>query len=150
MVHVGFGNPKIDLAQRIANKKNVPGYLAAQDKFKAKGIDEIIIFCINDAAVMDAWADAQKVGRDGQGSILNFIADTSGELTDKLDMRMNHDGPRYKFAQDRTKRFAAYVDHGVVKILNVAEGPSDPAGDENPSKSLAEKMLADMSSRVDL
>merc|ERR1711934_1272428 len=110
MVHVGFGNPKIDLAQRIANKKNVPGYLAAQDKFKAKGIDEIIIFCINDAAVMEAWADAQKVGRDGQGSIVNFLADTGGQLTDSLGMRMYHDGPRGKFKQNRCKRFSMLVD----------------------------------------
>merc|ERR1711998_192755 len=124
--------------------KNVPGYLAAQDKLKAKGIDEVIVFCINDGAVMDAWADDQKVGRDGEGSVLNFLADTHGKLTDALDMRMHHDGPRAKFAQDRCKRFSAYLDNGVVKILNIAEAKDDPAGDDNPANSLVEKMLEDM------
>ena len=41
---------------------------------------------------MDAWADDQKVGRDGAGSMINFLADTHGKLTDALDMRMHHDG----------------------------------------------------------
>jgi 2-Cys peroxiredoxin 5 len=122
--------------------------LAAQDKFKAKGIDEILIFCINDAAVMDAWADSQKVGRDGEGSMVNFIADTSGALTDALSMRMNHDGPRGVFAQDRCKRFSALVVDGVVKALNVAEAPDDPAGDTNPAVSLAAQMLKDLDNKA--
>ena len=103
------------------------------------------MFCVNDAAVMDAWADDQGVGRDGQGSMINFVADTHGHLTDALGMRMNHDGPREVFAQDRCKRFSAFVQDGVVKILNVAENVlNDPAGDNNPDNSLVEKMLADM------
>lgn len=93
---------------------------------------------------MNAWADDQKVGRDGEGSMINFLADTSGALSDALDMRMHHPGPTAKFAQDRSKRYTMYVVDGIVKILNVAEGPDDPAGDDNPANSLAEKMLADM------
>merc|ERR1711937_793255 len=98
---------------------------------------------IKDGAVMNAWADSQGVGRDGEGSMVNFLADTGGALTDALDMRMNHPGPQAKFKQGRTKRFTALVVDGVVKILNVAEGPDDPAGDDNPANSLAEKMLKD-------
>jgi len=112
---------------------------------KAKGISEVIVFCINDGAVMDAWADHQKVGRDGKGSMINLLADTHGKLTDSLGMRMVHEGPYQKFAMNRGKRFSALVDDGVVKILNVAEDlATDPAGDDNPANSLAEKMLADI------
>jgi len=94
---------------------------------------------------MDAWADDQRVGRDGEGSMINFIADTAGALTDALDMRMNHPGPQFKFKQGRSKRFAAFIDNGVVKILNVAENKSsDPAGDDYPKNSLPAKMFADM------
>merc|ERR1711908_28295 len=157
-VHSGFGNPDICISERIAGKKvvlsglpgaftptwsgqNVPGYLANQDKFKAKGFDEIIVFCINDGAVMNAWADAQSVGRDGEGSMVNFIADTGGALTDALGMRMDHDGPMGKFKQDRCKRFSAVVEDGVVTLLHIAEAPDDPAGDDNPHVSLAEQVL---------
>ena len=33
----------------------IPGYLAAQDALKAQGIDEIVVYCVNDGAVMTAW-----------------------------------------------------------------------------------------------
>jgi len=122
----------------------VPGLLRHQKDFKAKGVDEIIVYCINDGAVMNAWADSQGVGRDGEGSMVNFLADTGGELTDGLGMRMNHPGPQFKFKQGRSKRFTAFVDDGVIKVLNVAEGPDDPAGDDHPDNSLAEQMLKDM------
>jgi len=39
----------------------VPGYLEAVDALKALGIDEVIIFCVNDGAVMQAWARDQGV-----------------------------------------------------------------------------------------
>jgi len=35
--------------------------LAKESELKSKGVDEVIVVCINDAAVMDAWADDQKV-----------------------------------------------------------------------------------------
>lgn len=103
------------------------------------------MFCKDNGAVMNAWADSQGVGRDGEGSMVNFLADTHGHLTDALDMNMEHDGPYGVFGMKRTKRFSALLEDGVVKILNVAEGPNDPAGDDNPKVSLAEKMLEDMS-----
>jgi len=123
----------------------VPGYLAAEDKLKAAGIDEVIVVCINDAAVMDAWADDQKVGRDGKGSIINMLGDPHGALTDALGMRMTHPGPQGKFGQGRSKRYSALVVKGVFKIINIAEDLNDdPAGDDRPENSLVEKMLADM------
>lgn len=108
------------------------------------GIAEVIVFCINDGAVMDAWADDQKVGRDGEGSMINFLADTHGKLTDALGLRMSDPGPRGKLGYDRTKRFSAFVDDGVLRVLNVAEKPDDPAGDDFPENSLPEKMIADI------
>merc|ERR1712046_362324 len=121
----------------------------AVEAIKAKGVDEIIVYCINDGAVMNAWADSQGVGRDGEGSMVNFLADTGGELTDALGMRMNHPGPQFKFKQGRSKRFSAFIDDGIVKILNLAEnnspdGSDDPAGDDYPKNSLPAKMFADM------
>ena len=42
----------------------VPGYLAKKGELKELGIDEIIIFCVNDGAVMKAWAKDQGIGED--------------------------------------------------------------------------------------
>jgi len=44
----------------------------------------------------------------------------------------------------RCKRFSLLVDDGIVKKVNVAEGPGDPAGDEKPEISMVEQMLGDL------
>lgn len=93
---------------------------------------------------MDAWADDQKVGRDGAGTKINFLADTHGSLTDALGLRMSHQGPRSVLGSDRCKRFSAYFEHGTLRVLNVAEKPDDPAGDDYPENSLADKMVKDI------
>ena len=48
------------------------------------------MYCVNDAAVMQAWAKNQKVGL----SKLNFMGDPTSELTRALDMELIADGPR--------------------------------------------------------
>jgi len=93
---------------------------------------------------MKAWAKDQGVGDDQEGSIINFVADTHGELTDALGMRMSHEGPYGVLGSHRCKRFSALVVDGVIKALNVAEGDEDPAGDDNPTVSLVEQMLKDI------
>jgi len=37
----------------------VPGYKRDQMALSEKGIDEIIVYCVNDPAVMAAWAESQ-------------------------------------------------------------------------------------------
>lgn len=112
--------------------------------------------CVNDAAVMKAWAENQGVGEDGSGTIVNFLGDPHGRFTDAMDLRMDHKGPGEIFGHGplaRSKRYSAYFVDGVLKVLNIAEngpgGPEnvtceDPAGDDYPENSLVEKMLEDI------
>jgi phage terminase small subunit len=44
---------------RRAHHVQVPAYLAKQSELKAKGISEVVVYCVNDMAVMEAWAKAQ-------------------------------------------------------------------------------------------
>lgn len=115
----------------------VPGYLEAQDALKVRGIDEVLVYCVNDGAVMDAWAKDQKI----EGSIITFMGDPSRALTDALGMVLDHPGPMSVLGYMRCKRFALYLVDGVVKVLRVSEGPNDPAGDEDPSATTAEAMI---------
>jgi peroxiredoxin len=115
--------------------------LAAQEQVKSKGIDEVIIVCINDGAVMSAWADAQNCGQDGEGSMLNMLADPHGRFTDAMGLRLTHEGPAEIFGQGRSKRYSAFFDNGVLKELNLAELPDDPAGDDVPDNSLVDAMM---------
>jgi peroxiredoxin len=112
--------------------------VAHEDALKRAGVDEIIVFCVNDGAVMQAWCQDQGVPED---SVIKFMADPYGELTAKLDMQLTHAGPLEKGLVNRCKRHALYVVDGKIKIKRVAESPTDPAGDEFPDVTLAEAML---------
>jgi len=116
----------------------VPGYLENADTLKAVGVQEVIVYCVNDGAVMDAWAKDQGVDK---SDLVTFMADPSGELTRKLDLVLDHPGPVKVLGGPRCKRFALYVEDNVVKVMKVSEGPDDPAGDAYPDESCAPSMI---------
>jgi len=115
----------------------VPGYLENQEALKEAGIDEVIVYCVNDPAVMQAWGEDQGI----KGSMVSFVADPAATLTKALDMEMTHPGPPSVGIIGRCKRFALHAVDGEIKTVAVSEGPDDPAGDSDPSSSLAEGML---------
>lgn len=87
---------------------------------------------------MDAWASDQGVPKD---SMIHLMGDPYGDVTEKLNMELIHAGPKAKGLVNRSKRFALYVEDGLVKILRVAESDEDPAGDDFPDVTLAESMI---------
>ena len=91
--------------------KHVPGYVANFDKLKAKGVDEIWCFAVNDPFVMGAWSRDQKAG----GKI-RFMADGSADYTKKLGLELDLNGRGMGM---RCQRFSLIVDDGVVKKINV-------------------------------
>eukprot|EP00656_Telonema_subtile_P015388 TRINITY_DN1804_c0_g1_i1.p4 TRINITY_DN1804_c0_g1~~TRINITY_DN1804_c0_g1_i1.p4 ORF type:complete len:100 (-),score=35.26 TRINITY_DN1804_c0_g1_i1:374-673(-) len=88
--------------------------------------------------VMSAWAKDQ--GLEGN-DFITFLADPAAELTRSLGMVMEHPGPASVLGSPRSKRFAMYVDNAEIKIVKVSEAKDDPAGDDNPSNTLAESMI---------
>jgi len=93
---------------------------------------------------MKAWAEDQGVEHaeagDDAGSI-TFLADPTGDLTTKLDMQLTHAGPASVGIIGRCKRFVVYAVNGEVKYVAVSEGENDPAGDDDPSATLAPAVL---------
>lgn len=120
----------------------VPSYLENVKKLKAY-VDEVIIYCVNDAAVMRAWGRDQGV-EPGSESMVKIFADPYGKVTQALDMELQHPGPIGKGLVGRSKRYAMYLEDGVVKYFSVSEKPDDPAGDEFPESSCAEAMIEGM------
>lgn len=122
--------------------------MEALDSFTKAGVDEIIVYCVNDGAVMSAWASDLGVENseagDEEGHI-TFLGDPAGDLTKKLDMEMTHPGPASVGIIGRCKRFAVYAVNGEVKYVAVSEGEGDPAGDEDPSATLAPAVLTAIS-----
>lgn len=100
---------------------------------------------MNDGATMRAWAEHTKVGLDGEGSMINMLADPTGEFTDAMGLRMMTQKSFKQFGAWRSKRYAAYFDKGVCKFVNVCSfPPEDESGDENPFDSMADQVLEDI------
>ena len=102
----------------------------------------MIIFCVNDGAVMDAWAENQQVP---SGGLLTLMGDPSGAVTQSLGMVLDHPGPMAKLGYPRSKRFALYAEDGIIKVVKISEGgpmgEEDPAGDDFPEATLAPAMI---------
>lgn len=118
----------------------IPGYLLKASELQARGVSDVLVYAVNDGAVMDGWSKAQGV----EGSIITFVADPRSELTKALGLVLDHPGPMSVLGNPRCKRFSMLIDDGVIKSINVASSEDDPAGDNDPSVSLVEKMLKDI------
>jgi len=57
------------------HKNHLPGFLAEEAAFKAKGIDAIAMTAVNDHYVLAAWAKA--TGAEGH---IDFLADGAGDF----------------------------------------------------------------------
>ena len=95
---------------------HAPGYLAASEELKAKGIDQIACVSVNDVFVMDAWG--KSLGVNGQ---MTLLADGSGEFTEALGLEL--DATAHGLGV-RSQRYGMLVDDGVVKVLNIESDPT--------------------------
>ena len=96
--------------------QHLPGYVRMTDQIKAKGVDEIVCFAVNDAFVMGAWGVDQKVG-----SAVRMIGDGSSEFTKACGLELDLTARGLGM---RCARFAMLVDDGKVVSIDV-EAPGE-------------------------
>ena len=109
--------------------KHVPSYLNNMDALKAKGLDEVWCFSVNDPFVMGAWSRDQKAG----GKI-RFMGDGSAAYTKSLGLELDLTA---RGMGTRCQRFSMIVDDGVVKALNIeAPGKFEVSGGDTMLKQL--------------
>jgi peroxiredoxin len=106
------------------SKLHLPGFVQRGDELRAKGVDAIACVSVNDAWVMDAWAESQGVG-DG----IVMLADGNGDFTRAMDLVL--DGSGFGLGI-RSSRYAAVIENGVITALEIESGPGvDVSGCEN-------------------
>ena len=93
------------------SKTHLPGYVAAADDLKAKGVNEIACVSVNDPFVMEAWGKDQ-----GATGKVRMLADTCGDLTKALELELDLSAV---LGNVRSKRFSMVVEDGKVTKLNV-------------------------------
>ena len=90
---------------------HLPGYVRFSGELKAKGIDEIVCFSVNDAFVMGAWGVDQGV--DGK---VRMIGDGSADFTHAAGLELDRISGGMGI---RCQRFAMVVDDGKVVSIDI-------------------------------
>src|ERR1700760_4211407 len=111
------------------HKNHLPGFVKNLAAIKAKGIDTVAVTGVNDVFVMNAWKKAS--GGDG----IEFLADGSAAWAKAVGITADL---TERGLGVRSGRYSMVVDDGVVKALNVEEGPgkAEVSGAANLLKSL--------------
>jgi len=90
---------------------HLPGFIDYADDLRAKGVDLIACVGVNDHFVMGAWAKARETG----DKIL-MLADGNGDLARAMGLESDSRPWGMGF---RSRRYAAILDDGVIRKLNV-------------------------------
>ena len=95
--------------------KHLPGFIESAAEFKKLGIDTVACVAVNDPFVLAGWAETSG----GKGKVL-FLSDGNAEFTKKIGMDFDGSGVGLG---TRSKRYAALIENGVVKALNIEDSP---------------------------
>lgn len=111
----------VGITGAFVDNDQVPSFIEHSDDLKQLGVDEVIVYAVNDGAVMGVY---QKEV-DTRGTIVSFFADPDGQFTDLCGMRRDEkDEVDMKFGLiGRCKTFVAYVEGCIVRhVAVVGEG----------------------------
>lgn len=106
----------------------LPGFEAAAEEMASLGIDAIYCLSVNDTFVMNQWARSQNLHH------VRVIPDGSAEFTRAVGMAVRKDNLGFG---ERSWRYAAIIDDGVVEAFMEEPGrcdncPDDPYGASSP------------------
>ena len=117
----------------------LPGFEEQYEEFDALGIDAIYCISVNDAFVMNAWAKDQGVKN------VQLIPDGNAYFTRSMGYLVNKSN--LGFGQ-RSWRYAAVIDNGLIEKIFVEEGFRDNADTDPYEVSTPENVLQYVKSTV--
>ena len=110
----------------------LPGFEENYDEFTSLGIDAIYCLSVNDGFVMNAWAQDQNIEK------VKLIPDGNAYFTRSMGYLVNKSN--LGFGQ-RSWRYAAVVDNGVIEKIFVENGMRDNADTDPYEVSTPENVL---------
>jgi peroxiredoxin len=99
----------------VCSDHHLPGFIELADYLKSRGADEVACTAVNDIEVMDAWFKHM-----GVNDRIVPLADGNGDFARAMGLEL--DSRSYGMGI-RSQRYAAIIEDGVLKALNV-----DPPG----------------------
>ncbi len=112
-------SPCREPSRPTCSNNHLPGYIQHRDAILAKGVDTIAVTAVNDAFVMNAWAEAK-----GAKDKIVFLADGNGDFAKAIGLDL--DGREFGLGI-RTKRYSMIVKDGVLQKLAIEETPRSAA-----------------------
>jgi len=117
----------------------LPGFEEKYEEFQALGIDAIYCISVNDAFVMNAWSRDQGIEKvqlipDGNA----YFTRSMGQLVLKSNLGFG----------ERSWRYAAVVDKGIIEKLFEEPGRRDNASDDPYEETTPEMVLEYVKSTV--
>ncbi len=95
---------------------HLPGYEELYDEFLALDVDEVVCLSVNDAFVMDQWAQHLGVMK------VRLLPDGSGDFTRLMGMLVKKDNLGLGL---RSWRYSAYIEDGEVQKMFAEPGLED-------------------------
>ena len=100
------------------SSSHVPRFNQLQPLFAERGVDEIICVSVNDAFVMNEWAESQKADR------VTFLPDGNGDFTGGMGQLVSKNDLGFG---NRSWRYSMLVRDGVIEKMFVeSDQPGDP------------------------
>ncbi len=98
------------------HKTHLPGFIAKADAIAARGVDKMAVVAVNDVFVLDAWLEAS-----GAKGKVDGLADGSAVFAKATGTELDLEGAGLGL---RSKRYAALIDDGVVKWIDIEDNSS--------------------------
>lgn len=93
---------------------HIPSFIKVMDQLKAKGVDDVYCIAVNDPFVLKAWGEATGATDAG----IKLLGDADASFTKALEAEFT--APPLGL-HERSNRYAALLEDGVVTVLNVDE-----------------------------
>ena len=110
----------------------LPGFEEKYDEFTSLGIDDIYCLSVNDGFVMNAWAKDQGIEK------VKLIPDGNAYFTRSMGYLVSKSNLGFG---ERSWRYAAVVNDGVIEKIFVEEGMCDNADTDPYEESTPENVL---------
>jgi peroxiredoxin len=110
----------------------LPGFEEKFDDFISLGVDAIYCISVNDGFVMNAWAQDQNIQN------VKLIPDGNSYFTRSMGMLVSKSNLGFG---ERSWRYAAVVDNGVIEKLFVEAGQRDNADSDPYEETTPEAVL---------
>ena len=95
----------------VCSAKHLPGYVKSSEKFKQKGVDQIVCMSVNDPFVMNAWGKENSVG-----DKIIMVGDPFLDFTKAIGAEVDKSGRGLGI---RSNRYTMLVDN--LKVIKIKE-----------------------------